>query len=160
MHRSIALVIMLSLAAACRQNEPSVSSPPPAPPGSSPGLDLGNLPPPAAGEVKGRIEVAPAVADKIEPGDAIYVIARNAATGTAVAVVRLAAPEKFPLPFTLSGSHTMQPGSGLFGKVRLQARVDKDGDAMSKNPGDVVGEVGDLVEVPASGVVLELDTVL
>jgi hypothetical protein len=100
------------------------------------------------------------VADKVKPGDSIYVIARNGATGAAIAVVRLTVPAQWPLPFTLSGSHTMQPGSGLFGKVKVEARVDKDGDAMTKNPGDVVGEVAGLVEVPKSDVVLSLDKVL
>jgi hypothetical protein len=35
--------------------------------------------------------------------------------------------------------------------VRLEVRVDKDGDAMTKEPGDVVGESTDLVQVPTEG---------
>jgi cytochrome c-type biogenesis protein CcmH len=157
MARHLAFVLVLLLPAGCHKEQ--VPSPPP-PGAAKPAIDVSSLPAPPAGEITGTIEVASAVADKVKPGDTIYVIARNAATNAAVAVVKLTAPDRFPIAFTLSGSHTMTPGSGLYGKVKLQARVDKDGDAMTKNPGDVVGEVPDLVEVPKSGVVLTLDKVL
>ncbi len=159
MSRTLVIALVLSTLAACKKESPAPAAPP-ATGASQPGIDLGSLPPPPEGAVSGVIQVAPSVAANVKPGDTIYVIARNAATGTAIAVVRLTAPEKWPLAFSLSGSHTMQPGSGLFGKVKLEARVDKDGDAMTKNPGDVVGQVPDLVEVPASNVTLTLDKVL
>ncbi len=159
MSRTLVIAIVLTSFAACKKESPAPATPP-ATGAAQQGLDLGSLPPPPEGAVSGVIQLAPSVAANVKPGDAIYVIARNAATGTAVAVVRLVAPEKWPLPFTLSGSHTMQPGSGLFGKVKLEARVDKDGDAMTKNPGDVVGQVPDLVAVPSSNVTLTLDKVL
>ena len=38
------------------------------------------------------------------------------------------------------------------------ARVDQDQDAMTKEPGDVTGMAR--VKIPATGVVLELDTIL
>ena len=38
--------------------------------------------------------------------------------------------------------------------------VDKDGDAMTKNAGDVIGEVDGLVAVPAEDVVLTLTKTL
>jgi len=158
--KNIALfVVLLPLFAACKKDEPAPAATAPAA-SAQPSLDVGNLPPPPEGSVSGVIKVAPAVADKVKPGDTIYVIARNGATNAAIAVVRLTAPAQWPLPFMLSGSHTMQPGSGLFGKVKVEARVDKDGDAMTKNPGDVVGEVQGLVEVPATDAVITLDKVL
>jgi hypothetical protein len=162
-----AAVAVLGLAAAfglvlvtgCKK-EPAAVAAPSAAGEAKPVVDLGEIPPPAGGDISGEIQVAPAVADKVKAGDTIFIIARNAATGTAVAVARVIAPDKFPVPFTLTGSHNMQGGSGLFGKVKLQARVDKDGDAMTKNPGDVIGEVPNLVQVPATGVVLTLDRLM
>jgi len=159
MNRIVVFTALLPLFAACKKDEPAPATSAPAA-SSQPSLNVGNLPPPPEGSISGVINVAPAVADKVKPGETIYVIARNGATNAAIAVVRLAAPDKWPLPFSLSGSHTMQPGSGLFGKVKLEARADVDGDAMTKKPGDVVGEVKDLVEVPKSDVVLTLDRVL
>ena len=53
----------------------------------------------------------------------------------------------------------MVSGTKLHGKVVVTARVDKDGDAISKNPGDVTG-VSRAVDVPAAKVVVTLDTVL
>ena len=43
--------------------------------------------------------------------------------------------------------------------VSLQVRVDKDGDAITKNPGDVVGAVT-LKTLPAEHLALTLDQVL
>jgi len=165
MKRIIVLAALLPLFVACKKDEPApaASAPATSAPAAAtqqPGLNLGNLPPPPEGAISGVINVAPSVASKVKPGASIYVIARNGATNAAVAVIRLTVPDKWPLPFTLSGSHTMQPGSGLFGKVKVEARVDMDGDAMTKNPGDVVGEIPELVEVPKSNVVLTLDKVL
>jgi hypothetical protein len=161
MSRLTPFVLILPLLTACKKEEAPAATPPPPPAAASkPAMDLGSIPPPPEGSLSGTIQVAPAVAASVKAGDTIYVIARNAATNAAIAVVRLVAPEKWPLEFALSGSHSMQPGTGLFGKVKLEARVDKDGDAMTKKPGDVVGQVKELVEVPAKGVVLTLDTVL
>ncbi len=112
------------------------------------------------GEIEGQLELAPGLEDKVKAGDPIFLIARNAATGSTIAVARLEAPASFPMPFRLTGKNVMMAGRSLAGKVRVLARVDKDGEALSKNPGDVVGEVKGLVEVPAKNVILQLDKVL
>ena len=70
------------------------------------------------------------------------------------------APATFPLNFTLTGGDVMHQQTALAGKVKLEARVDKDRDAMTKNPGDVFGETTELVAVPATGVTLVLDRLL
>ncbi len=121
------------------------------------GLEVPQAP---SGSIKGRLEVAPELAGKVSAGDAIYLVARNPVTGSIIAVRRLAAPAKFPMDFELSGQDTMHEQGSLSGKIHLEARVDKDGDAMTKNPGDLVGEVRDPVSVPAEGVVLVFSKVL
>ena len=118
------------------------------------------LPPLPNGEIEGQIDVSAELASKAKEGDPIFLIARNAATGGTIAVARLIVPKKFPIPFKLTGANVMIPGRSLAGKVRVLARLDKDGEAMTKKPGDLVGEVEHLVEVPAKGVVLTLDTLL
>ena len=119
-----------------------------------------SIPPLPSGDISGELVLPEQLKKNVAAGDVIFLIARNAATGQTIAVSKLVAPATFPLPFSLSGAHVMFPGASLAGKVRLLARVDKDGDAMTKNPGDVVGEMGDLVLVPAKNVQLALDTLL
>ena len=130
-------------------------------PGRAP-LEVSALPAPPAGDISGHLVLAPAVAPSVHAGDTIFVIARNAGTGRPVAVARLVAPEaaQFPLAFHLGGAEAAMHGGSLFGKVRLVARVDKDGDAATTQPGDIVGELADLVSVPASDVTLVLDKTL
>jgi cytochrome c-type biogenesis protein CcmH len=145
------LVLLVSLSTACNHDEP---------PPAAPGLDVSDLPPPPSGTIKGQLELSPALKDKVKPGETIYLIARNAATGGIVAVQKIAAPKTFPMYFELTGQNVMMPGGSLSGKLKLTVRADQDGDAGSKSPGDVVGEVKDLVTVPAENVTITLDTVL
>ncbi|HET7435615.1 MAG TPA: tetratricopeptide repeat protein [Thermoanaerobaculia bacterium] len=64
----------------------------------------------------------------------LYIIARNPAGGPPIAVHREAAP-RFPFTYTLSSADSMM-GQQLPQSFRLEARLDSDGDAMSKNPND------------------------
>ena len=109
--------------------------------------------------VVGRLTVAPSVKAEVKPGDVIFLVARaddGPARGQIVGVKRLVAGS-FPMAFEMDGRDAMIPGMRLAGKVVLTARVDKDGDATTKNPGDVVGAAK--AEVPAKDVELVLDTV-
>jgi hypothetical protein len=113
--------------------------------------------------VAGVIKVDAKVKDKIAPGDTIFVVARKyeegaTGPGTPLAVKKLTAA-KFPLPFALDSRDSMLAGTKLAGKVVVTVRVDKDGDAISKNPGDVTGQ-SKPVEPPQKNVVVSLDTVL
>lgn len=126
--------------------------------GSTPG---GELDPKTV--LSGVLKVDARVKGKIAPGDVIFVVARRyepgaTGPGTPLAVKKLTAG-KFPLPFTLDSRDAMLAGTQLAGKVVVTARVDKDGDAITKNPGDVTGQ-SKPVEPPKNDVVVQLDTVL
>jgi hypothetical protein len=113
--------------------------------------------------LSGVIRVDAKVKDKIAPGDVIFVVARRyeagaTGPGTPLAVKKLTAG-KFPLAFSLDSRDAMLAGTQLAGKVIVTVRVDKDGDAISKNPGDVTGQ-SKPVEPPQKNVVVQLDTVL
>ncbi|WP_428332113.1 c-type cytochrome biogenesis protein CcmI/CycH [Novosphingobium sp.] len=112
------------------------------------------------GTIVGRIEVAPALAQQIKPGQVIFVVARDAESNRPIAAVKLAAPAHFPLNFQIDGSNVMIAGSTLGTQVKLTARADQDGDAMSKTPGDVTGEMAAPIPVPAHDVILTLDRVI
>jgi hypothetical protein len=108
--------------------------------------------------VSGTIQVSDKLKAKVAEGDAIYVVARSAdQPGPPLAVKKLIAG-KFPLAFELDGRDAMMAGTKMAGKITINARVDKDGDAMTKNPGDVFGTK--TVELPAQKVVVTLDSQL
>jgi hypothetical protein len=108
--------------------------------------------------VSGVLALDPKVKSKVAEGDTIYLVARSAdQPGPPLAVKKLTA-SKFPMAFVLDGRDAMMAGTKMSGKVTITARVDKDGDAMTKNPGDVTGTK--TVSVPADKVILNLDTVL
>lgn len=111
----------------------------------------------------GVIKLDGKIKDKVAAGDVIFVVARKyeegaTGAGTPLAVQKLTV-DKFPLKFSLDSRDAMLAGTTLAGKVVVTARVDKDGDAITKNPGDVTGQTKP-VEPPKKDLVLSLDTVL
>jgi len=54
------------------------------------------------------------------------------------------------MPFQMDGRDAMMAGTQMKGPIYLSARVDKDGDAISKNPGDIVGTLT-VKTLPAKG---------
>jgi hypothetical protein len=113
--------------------------------------------------LEGVIKVDGKVKDKVAAGDVLFLVARkyeegSTAPGTPLAVRKLTV-DKFPIKFSLDSRDAMLVGTKLAGKVVVTARVDKDGDAMTKNPGDVTGQ-SKPVEPPKKDVVVSLDTVL
>lgn len=92
-----------------------------------------------------------------QPANAmLFIIARKQPTGPPLAVLRIPGPS-FPLAFELSQAQVMIPTLKFEGEVKLSARLDSDGNAMTKLPGDLVGEVSTVVPVGSSGVMLLLD---
>lgn len=105
--------------------------------------------------IRGVFKASPKVADKLKPDGAIFIIvkkpdATGQPTGSALAVDRVTwktAGQGFELGF-----------EDVTGEVLVTARYDQDGDASTKEVGDVTGLVR--VKIPADNVVLELDTIL
>jgi cytochrome c-type biogenesis protein CcmH len=152
--------------------DPTHALPPghPALPASGPGLAsappaAAAAPPPAAAAdgsdvIEGQIDVAPALRDSVHVGDTLFVSAKAVDASGAVQRMPLAVDRlvvgKLPMAFRLTGANVMVPGSTLSGTVRVTARVDKDGEAMTRAAGDVEGAAQ--VTVPARGVQIKLDT--
>ncbi len=97
---------------------------------------------------------------KVKAGDVIFLVARGAGQGDTpgpvVAVQRVEAAAAFPMPFQIDGRDAMMAGTQMKGPIYLSARVDKDGDAITKNPGDIIGTLT-LKTLPAKGQTLLLD---
>jgi hypothetical protein len=134
----------------------------PAPPGEAPERGA----PPLAAEgsrdagppISGTVRLAdglPAVPD----GAVLFIIARRGEAGPPLAVKRVTAP-RFPLDFTLGPEDRMIQAMPFAGPLRISARVDTDGNATTRTPGDLQGSARGDVEPGASGVEVGIDEVL
>lgn len=92
--------------------------------------------PSGAGALAGVIELPEAMRAKVGPGALVFVTVREAgvAQGPPVAVKRLSATS-FPLEFSIDASDSMM-GQPLPSRARVEARVDSDGNPLTRNPED------------------------
>ena len=133
----------------------------PAVPGGTASLPRGH-PPVAAGgaqeggSIEGEIRLDPRVRGKVQPGDVLFVIARNAATRQ-VAAVRKEDDARFPFAFRLSSTDTMMEGIPFDGPFDVTARLSRSGDAIPR-AGDLEGTAKG-VAAGARGVTVIIDTV-
>jgi cytochrome c-type biogenesis protein CcmH len=143
--------------------QPAAGALPPGRPALPPGHpDIGRAAPAAAdgASLEGTIDASPALKDQVKAGDTIFLVARSvdpsgAVTRMPLAVARLSVGP-LPMPFKLTAADVMMQGSAFAGTVQITARVDRDGEAMSRNPGDIEGVLK--AEIPARGLKIVLDT--
>jgi len=109
--------------------------------------------------IRGRVEVAPELSARVPANAILFLIARRASAGPPLAVRRIENPS-FPLEFTIGPDDRMIKSMPFVGPVNLTARLDGDGNATSRSPGDLQGASGAPVEPGASGVVVVLDQLL
>ena len=112
--------------------------------------------------VAGKIVVDPKARDKTKPGTSVFLIVKRAGpdgapTGSPLAVDKLTWSDG-GVAFELTEAQAMVAGTELSGDVVVTARYDQDSDALSRQPGDITGQVR--VTIPADNVKLTLDTVL
>lgn len=90
--------------------------------------------------LEGVISVDPKVISELKGKPVLFVIAHpaNSASGPPLAVKRMDQPV-FPVTYTLGPQNVMMPGTSFSGKVRISARLDQDGNPMTRAPGDFVG---------------------
>jgi hypothetical protein len=112
--------------------------------------------------VTGTITIDPKARDKVKSGTAVFLIVKRAGPDGAPAGSPLAVDKLTwtgdGMAFELTEAQAMVAGTDLSGDVVVMARYDQDSDALSKQPGDVTGQVR--VKIPADHVKLTLDTVL
>lgn len=113
----------------------------------------------AAPPIRGTIRVDPSLAGRIPADGVLFLIARAGAAGPPLAVLRVPAP-RFPLPFSLGPENRMIQTLPFAGEMQLTARLDSDGDAGSRTPGDLQGAAAGRHAPGASEVEIVLDEVL
>ena len=112
--------------------------------------------------VKGVIKVHPKAASRVKAGTAVFIVVKQAGadgspTGSPLAVDKLDWGTG-DLPFEITEAQAMIAGTELKGDVVVTVRYDQDGDALSKQPGDIIGTAR--VKVPADKVTVTLDDVI
>ena len=174
----VALLLLTSTVGACNKKDdeagkaaavppldrgaaaPSMAGAPPAAP------QLAAPPQPAAPDdpnatITGVI-VLPAATAKTKPTGTLYLVARRlsdnpTARGTLIAVKKMPATS-FPLPFSLSAANMPFQNGPFDGDLTLTARIDRDGDPMTHQKGDVFGTLPK-VRVGSRDVKLALDQI-
>jgi hypothetical protein len=113
--------------------------------------------------LKGTITATEVTKGKVKSGAILFIAVKpiNPITGEVIGNT-LAADRidvaKLPVEFELTGANLLMAGARFDGDVLITARVDQDGEARTKQPGDVEGEIK--AKIPADGLVLSLATVL
>ena len=112
--------------------------------------------------ITGVIGVDAKAKDRVKPGTSVFLIVKRAGadgapSGPPLAVDKLTWASG-GVAFELTDAEAMVAGTELTGDVVVMARYDQDSDALSKEPGDITGQVR--VTIPADRVKLALDTVL
>ncbi len=111
-------------------------------------------PPAAGGEpITGRVTVGEGVAAGGE--GVLFVIARSAGGGPPLAVKRLPIGP-FPLAFEIGPADVMIAGRAFAGPIALSARIDRDGNPLTRDPGDAIATLPSAIEPGASDVELRL----
>jgi hypothetical protein len=133
--------ISLALLAACGGATPAPSPPPAntaAPAGSDHVIDGTLLLPSSAAS-----------------GVAIFIVAKPITGGVPLAVAKVVYAGGGSIAFHLDDNDTLESGATLVGDAVVTARYDRDGDAITKQPGDLLGSAR--VHVPAHGVSIRID---
>ncbi|HPG25314.1 MAG: hypothetical protein H6748_07375 [Spirochaetaceae bacterium] len=107
--------------------------------------------------IEGRIELPGELALARPDGGVLFVIARpqGARGGPPLAVLRIPSPE-FPLDFRIGPENVMIPSMRFEGAISLSARLDADGNAMTRGAADLSSPVEEPLSPGATGVRLVL----
>jgi len=113
-----------------------------------------------AAAVSGTVSLSPALKDKTNPDDVVFIFARPTNGPRMPLAVLRARVADLPKNFTLDDSMAMSPDAKLSSasELRIEARISKGGDAIAK-PGDLSGELMS-VKPGAKNLQLSIDNVL
>lgn len=113
-------------------------------------------------QINGVVSVDPKLREKINNRAVLFIIVRSASTsaGPPLAVKKIDHPS-FPLAYSIGSQDAMMPGVSLSGGVFISARLDQDGNPMTREPGNLEGEYRkNPVKVGAQKVDIVLDRVM
>jgi cytochrome c-type biogenesis protein CcmH len=96
---------------------------------------------PSGQQIAGRISIDPKLKGNVDSQAALFIIARpsDTAKGPPLAVKKIDRPV-FPLSYSLGAENVMMQGMPFTGSVTITARLDKDGNPTTRQPGDLTGD--------------------
>jgi cytochrome c-type biogenesis protein CcmH len=109
--------------------------------------------------IRGTVTIAPALVERAPKGAVLFVIARHNSAGPPTAVKRIVNPT-FPLEFELGPEDRMIQAMPWSGPLQLTARLDGDGNATTRSPGDLQGAAPTPASPGDAGVRIVLDEAL
>ncbi len=144
-----------------RAAKPSAGLPPP--PGQSvaapvPAAAAAGVAVGAAQPIRGSIRLTSQLAGRVPPGAVMFLIARGPTPGPPLAVQKLEAL-RFPLDFSIGPEDRMMREIPFAGPITLTARIDADGNATTREAGDLHGGAPGSHQPGASGVEVLIDEV-
>ncbi len=110
---------------------------PPPPPPADPGARPSVASPPG---VQGTVNVDPTVG--AVPEGVLYIIVRVSGREAGPPLAVKPMPAEVPVSFSITEADSMIPGTPLVGDLDIIARLDQDGDAFSRQEGDLEGRAG------------------
>lgn len=95
----------------------------------------------SSAQISGKITIDPKLKANVDSQATLFIIARpaNAAKGPPMAVKKIDYPV-FPLSYSLAAENVMMQGIPFRGSVAVIARLDKDGNPTTRQPGDLTGD--------------------
>jgi hypothetical protein len=136
--------------------------------GGQPGMRGGRGAPPVASApataeepapIRGTVSLAPQLASGVPAGAVLFLIARHGESGPPLAVQRIAGAE-LPLEFSIGPDDRMIEAIPFEGPLRLTARIDADGNATTRSPGDLQGAAAGAHQPGDADVAILIDQVL
>lgn len=128
-------------------------------PAPSPSGGRGAVPIAGRAPIEGTVVLSEELADHVPANAVLFVIARKGAAGPPTAVKRVASPE-FPLAFSIGPEDRMIQTIPFEGPLTVSVRIDADGNAMTREPGDLQGTLPSAVSPGARGLELVVDELL
>jgi hypothetical protein len=110
--------------------------------------------------IEGVVRLAPGLESSVPAGATLFIIAHHGpGGGPPLAVKRVLSP-RFPVAFRLGPEDRMIEAIPFAGPITVTARIDSDGDAMSRSPGDMQGAAPSPVQPGQTGIEVVVDDVL
>jgi cytochrome c-type biogenesis protein CcmH len=95
---------------------------------------------PSSQQIIGRISIDLKLKSNVDSQATLFIIARSDATkGPPLAVKKIDRPV-FPVAYSLGPENVMMQGIPFTGRVSITARLDKDGNPTTRQPGDLTGD--------------------
>ncbi|MGE5307260.1 MAG: cytochrome c-type biogenesis protein CcmH [Alphaproteobacteria bacterium] len=94
----------------------------------------------AADQISGKITIDPKLKDKVDGQAVLFIIARSGDAGGAPTAVKKIDRPVFPLAYSIGSENSMMQGVPLSGKLNIIVRLDKDGNPMTHQSGDLTGD--------------------